>query len=140
VWDVDANGLRIVSEASGADYHPTAADVVRGDASREMLRKLHANEAARARIQRDEKDDAQRTADVYVCLADSIRAGNCLAGSQAWAERAGMDLQAHYRAAEVRLRGGSEPRVRLAITAARMRHEREMYQGYAVLAEHSLTG
>ena len=97
-WDRDVDGLRLV-RADGHDYHVSAFGLLKGaDAIRQWL-----DEQAeiQERKQRDENGRAERQATlgrVYdgrlvrhsrtiVTLEDSRRAGNCVVGSTAWAER-----------------------------------------------------
>jgi hypothetical protein len=76
---------------------------------------------------------------VFVCLADSIRAGNCKIGTLNFAERHRLDTSRHYTAIELLAQAnGDAGRVRLAITAARFRHNQEMDRGYCDLSEHTV--
>lgn len=137
-WSVDQHGLRAIRQNSPADdYHPEAGDLIAGGAA--IVQKLEAHRelrlAERARLIAEAAD-----ADgVWVCLADSVRAGNCRRGSSAFAEKHGLDIARHYPALEILDRGnGDTGRVRLAISAAIHRHRAEMSRGYADLAEHTI--
>ena len=85
-----------------------------------------------AMVARGEADD------IYVCVADSLIAGNCPHGTTTWAERHDFDTQRHYRAGELAAAGKCHRArfVRAAIVAAYRRHRREMDTGRCELAEH----
>ena len=136
-WDVDKNGLRAYRiDSIRDDYHPEASDLLAGVAR--IVAKLEENRTKRlteeARLTA-EKADAEG---VYICLADSLRAGNCQAASEAWMLRHGLEKNRHYPAVAILgIIGQDDPgRARLAISAAVHRHHREMERGYAELAEH----
>jgi hypothetical protein len=70
-------------------------------------------------------------------MADSLNAGNCAAGTRAFAVRHGLDVGRHHSAAEIaEIANGDWDRARLAIACATLRHRREMAAGACVLAEH----
>ena len=78
---------------------------------------------------------------VHVCLKDSLRAGNCQAGTLAFVGRLGLDEKKHYRALEIfemaKQKSPNDIRlVKLALTAAALRTKKEEEQGYAVISEH----
>lgn len=76
-------------------------------------------------------------ADIYVCAADSIVAGNCKAGTASFASRHNLDLHRHYRAGEIAAIANGDARfVRAAIVAAVRRNRRESAQGYCDVEEH----
>lgn len=137
-WDIDANGLVLVGAAG--DYHPTASHLIQGGKHCVEMLKQHAEvrkiQAAKAKqqtsvIRKAEKEGAT------VCLRDSLRAGNCEAGSRNWAARHGLDSRKHYRPSEVLvLANGDASRVALVIAVAMKRHRMEMHRGYAELADH----
>ena len=140
-WEIDANGLRLVGPAG--DYHPTAAEcwAARADACAALVEQIAVNAATRAAEAATDRAAAAELEGVYVCLADSLRGGNCRAGSEAFARRAGLDARAHVPASllvsAARRVGESMDRVRLALASAVRRHRRECAQGYALLAEHT---
>lgn len=81
-----------------------------------------------------ERGDA---AGVAVCLADSLRAGNCRAGSLSFAGRHGLDPSRHYSAGELLAQSNGDARfVRAAVLAALRRERREQAAGFCVLADH----
>jgi hypothetical protein len=76
-------------------------------------------------------------AGVWVCAADSYRAGNCRAGTASFAARHGLDVRRHYRAGEVSEAANGDIRfVRAAVVSALRRERREVAEGVCKLAEH----
>jgi hypothetical protein len=140
VWDIDANGLRLVGEKRRQDdYHPDADDLLQGP--KDLLKKMQANRALRLANEANADAESAEFAGVHVCLADSLRAGNCRAGSIEFARRLGLDVNGHYRAADLLAitlaqAPDSIQRLRLALRAAFNRHQHEMQQGFALLSEH----
>jgi len=135
VWNIDANGLRITKGPD--DYHPEGIDFLAPDPAAQMLAKLNANaDARRATALRALAEQAANEG-IFVCLADSIRAGNCRAGSEAFAVRHNLDRSRHYGAPELlSIANGDDGRIRLAISAAKYRHAADLARGFSVLAEH----
>ena len=142
-WDVDKNGLLLRAKSDRrADYHPTATELLGPVAA--IVATLKENFATRkaARAKEAQRLAAIRRAETEgatVCLRDSVRAGNCLAGSLTWAQRHGLDPSRHYRPSEVlSLANGDAHRVALVVTLALKRHREEMERGFAVLADHQV--
>lgn len=146
-WDVDKNGLLLRAKSDRrADYHPTATELLGPIAAIVgTLKENFATRKAAARAARAK--EAQRLAAIRraeaegatVCLRDSVRAGNCLAGSLTWAQRHGLDSSRHYRPSEVlSLANGDAHLVALVVTLALKRHREEMDRGFAVLADHQV--
>lgn len=137
-WDIDANGLRAVDANSRRDdYHPSAAELLRKDAAAFIVGKINGNRETRQRMTAQVAVEAAAVQGVYVCLADSIRAGNCRAGTLSFGERHGLDPARHYSAPDLlAIANGDASRVRLAVTAARLRHEKEMQAGVCELSAH----
>lgn len=141
-WKKDANGLCLTGAAG--DYHPTGSELAFAtlDRCKRLVEKLKANAALRkqeakkakqrqAMVKRAERDGAM------ICLRDSLRAGNCLAGSTNWAQRHGLNPAQHYRPSEVlALANGDASRVAIVAAAAIRRHVAEMERGYCELADH----
>lgn len=145
-WETDSNGIRLVSLSDPqADYHPTAGELLAG--MRSVVAKLRENlRIRRESFKKQNKKQKQQAAAVKraeregatVCIADSIRAGNCVAGSINWAKRHGLEPQQHYRPSQVlALANGDIQRVALVVTIALKRHRREMERGFALLEEHT---
>lgn len=138
VWDVDGNGLRAVCvDSRRDDYHIDAVDLL-GDHPAEMIvARLIANRTRRERFAAEHAVELAEVAGVFVCLADSLRAGNCRAGTMEFAKRHGLQSNRHYGAAELlTIANGEASRVRLAVTAARLRHEKELARGWCEIADH----
>lgn len=142
-WGTDANGIRLISLSNPkADYHPLAEDLL--DGVKVVVEKLRDN--LRIRIEAGKKQKQQLGAvkraereGATVCLADSLRAGNCATGSINWAKRHGLDPQRHYRPSQVlALANGDIQRVAIVVTVALKRHRTEMERGYALLEEHAV--
>lgn len=138
LWGTDDNGIRAVrADSRRDDYHPTAEDCLAGADA--IVRALEHNRETRIRISAERAAEAAEVEGVFVCAADSVRAGNCLAGTRTFAERHHLDVRFHYRAPELlTIANGDAGRVRLAVKAAVARHREEMRRGYANLADHAL--
>jgi hypothetical protein len=162
-WDADEDGLCLRGVAG--DYHPTASELIEAASCRckNLIESLKRNAATRKRVKRelaaqakankaaqkkkavDEKRRARQEASLLkqaeregcmVCLADSIRAGNCFVGSHSWATRFGLDPAQHYRPSEILAKADADRRVMLVVAVAVKRHTEEMRRGYALLSEH----
>lgn len=158
-WNVDANGIRLRTKATNsgmADYHPSASEIL--NCSLPQLRKLARDNQAKRKALLAEfakkekaKQESQEAAEraikraesegATVCLADSLRAGNCLAGTQQWASRHGFDFNRHYKPSDVLAKAnGDTHRVALVVNVALRRHKLEMERGYADLEDHQIKG
>lgn len=141
-WAIDTNGLYLVGRAG--DYHPTANELANAanDKGRAIVAKLKENAAIRKQqakkakqqlrmVKRAEREGAR------ICLADSLRAGNCRAGSTNWAQRHNLDPSQHYKPSQVlALANGDTARVAVVAAAAVRRHQQEMARGFCDLADH----
>lgn len=152
-WDEDANGARLVSNSHPSDdYHPTADDLL-AKTPRQLVAALKANAKARKEQERQArladratKREKQQQAALLrkaeregatVCVADSLRAGNCLAGTLTWASRHGLDTRRHYAPSQLlAVANGDASRVSLVVAVALRRHRTEMDRGFAIVAEH----
>lgn len=140
-WGIDGNGLRAVMTGSPADdYHPSASDLIQESCvPGHIVYKITTNRETRQKYAAQHTAELAEVAGVFVCLADSIRAGNCYAGTLAFAEKHHLNPKAHYTAPDLLAQAnGDAGRVRLAITAARIRHERETAQGFCNFADHTV--
>lgn len=129
-WGVDGNGLRAyMTESTRDDYHPGASDLLAGAV--QIASKLTANREKRLVLEAQEAVTRAEAEGVWVCLEDSLRAGNCRQASEAWALRHGLDPEKHYPATKIfDMIGTDDPgRARLAITAAVLRHKKELVSG-----------
>jgi hypothetical protein len=141
-WDKDSNGIRLVSlTKADKNYHPNSDDlrkyskkalltkISRLAETRKQARKL-AKETAAA-VKRAEREGAA------ICVKDSVRAGNCQAGTINFARRHNLDPNRHYRPTELlKIANGDAHRVRLAVTVGLRRHRQEMGRGYCQIEDH----
>lgn len=86
---------------------------------------------------RDKLRAQAQTLGVYVTIGDSIRAGNCAAGTRRWATDHGLDYRQHCRAEVLRraaeIDGSSEFQVGRAIEVATERTIDDLIRGYCTL-------
>jgi hypothetical protein len=137
-WNKDVNGIRAVYGPD--DFHPQIGDLWKENAVEEIVRRLQENAQRRKLLAAQEAATKAEAEGVYVCVADSLRAGNCLAGTKSFAQRHGLDTRKHYHAPDLlEMANGDGSRVKLTITSAVIRHHQEMERGYATLEEHLLT-
>lgn len=130
-WATDQNGVKLVlSDSRQDDYHPTAADMLAGPVA--IMTALRRNQATRREMAAKAAVEAAELEGVYVGMRDSLRAGNCAGGSASFCERHGLDPRKHYTAPELlAIANGDASRVRLAVTAATIRHRADMVRGYS---------
>jgi len=132
-WGEDSHGLRAYVIASPADdYHPDAKNLISMTSSK-IVAVIQQNRQRRLNTEAQQRAEEADMQGVWVGLSDSIRAGNCQAGSIRWATDHGLDPKRHYPALEICRIGagdGSAGRVRVAISAAIIRHKRDMERGY----------
>lgn len=143
-WAIDAEGLCL--RGAAGEYHPTAPELIAAasDRCRELVAALKDRAATRrqhrakakqqqAMIRRAEREGAT------VCLADSVRAGNCRAGSETWSRNHGLDPTQHVTPSRLlALANGDTARVAIVVASALRRHMAEMDRGYTLLAEHRI--
>jgi hypothetical protein len=137
-WDIDATGLYMRSGRTA--YHPTASELIGAPADLvRAAREAHAvRRAAKARTAKEQRiiRDAQKNG-LAVCLRDSVRAGNCAAGTETWARRHGLDVSRHYQPAQLLSQAnGDTSRVAIAVLTAARRHIRECAAGVCQLVDH----
>lgn len=137
-WGKDANGLKAYDTTSTRDdYHPEVSDLLADDAADLIIKKIIENRETRRAMEARAIAEKAAMEGVWVCLADSIRAGNCKSGTIAFCNRHALDPSRHYTAQEIfNIANGDASWARLAITAATLRHQREMRQGYSELSDH----
>lgn len=151
-WAVDKNGLCLQSLADTRnDYHPDSNELRLGGkhvafllrqnaATRKNAAKLAKLDAAKTKKQQAEDRAAMRRAEqegAVICMADSIRAGNCKSGTASFATRHGLDTAKHYRPTQLlKIANGDAHRVRLAVAVGLRRHRHEMAQGFCLIADH----
>jgi hypothetical protein len=138
LWSRDENGVKLVRQSDGMDYHPTLEDFQARDFATRARHGMAENYRLRAETRKAEAQAARENAiyerevgSVRVNIHDSRRAGNCVAGSIAFAERKlGVDRETivaaphlvSFTAEQLRRVSGSEKsRVEAAIRQAWMR-------------------
>jgi hypothetical protein len=152
-WEKRHWEIRLVSKStSDKDYHPHAADLLKYSKAgiRKKLLELYATRQAHKRslsakekflkqtkekqlksIRRAEKEGAM------ICYLDSIRAGNCQAGTMSFADRHGLSKEEHYKPSQLlKIANGDASRVVLAVAVGLKRHHTEIRQGYCLLENH----
>lgn len=136
-WDKDSYGLKLVLINSRKDdYHPTFNEFRRFN-DELILNQLEINRQNRIKTETEKLAFESECQGVYVCVYDSLRAGNCLQGTLNYAEKHGLDKNKHYLGKDLlNIANGDFGRVKLAISAAIIRHKRELEQGYGLLEEH----
>ena len=75
---------------------------------------------------------------VQVSIVDSIKAGNCLSGTQIWAMRNRLSTSNHYQIQSIfdKLDDANKDRVKLVILRAIERTKQELERGYSLLQDH----
>lgn len=135
-WQIDQHGIKAVCGPD--DFHPTISDCLEG--AEFICEKIQANKVTREKLAAQKLAEMAEMEGVSVCVADSLRAGNCLAGTQSFAVRHQLDLNRHYSAPEIlKIANGDESRVRLCIRAAIIQNNVDVQRGYSILAEHKLS-
>ncbi len=137
---MDNNGIKLVRGRD--DYHPSATDLVSENPIQEMIRVLEQNTAIRLKNELELSAEIAQAEGVYVCAKDSLRVGNCLAGTLNFAKNNGIDVKRHYSANELlKLSIRSDyQRFKLVIKAACRRFKTEMERGYSLLEDHMIVG
>jgi len=137
-WKIDADGV-LLSQGRD-DYHPEGMDFLASDPAAQMIAALNRNAEARRLTELRALAEIADNAGIFVCLADSLRAGNCRGGTVSFCHKHSLDFARHYSATELLAQAnGDSGRVRLAITAAKYRHAREVETGFSLLADHMVT-
>ena len=157
---IDHLGFKIQSNSiKSMDYHFTALDLLpyaikKNDYKSGQLLVAIAKSNYKARKQVDLKSDifspdpkrvnkvikeAERL-QVQISIVDSIKAGNCLAGTQVWAMRNHLSTGNHYQIESIadKLDGENRDRVKLVILRAIERTKNELERGYSLLQDHYL--
>ena len=131
-WRADMYGLcAYITSSQGDDFHVDAYYLLKGAA--DIVKRLESNRQRRIQIETKYWAEIADMDGVWVGVDDSIRAGNCRVGTQIFATKHGLDINRHYPALEVFRLGSLDVMfglVRLAITAATLRHKHEMECGY----------
>ena len=157
---IDHLGFKIQSNSiKSMDYHFTCLDLLpyaikKNDYKSGQLMVAIAKSNYKARKQVDLKSDifspdpkkvnkvikeAERLK-VQISIVDSIKAGNCMAGTQVWAMRNHLSTSKHYQIQSIfdKLDGENKDRVKLVILRAIERTKQELARGYSLLQDHYL--
>jgi len=151
-WAKDKNGIHIISTDGRKDYHPYSDDLrtyskaaIRSRAINNYTTRkagvAEAKKAAKATAEQKKKESAIiRKAEIEgarICLADSLRAGNCKAGTENFAKRHNLNPAKHYRPTELlKIANGDANRVAIAVAVGLKRHRTEMSQGFCEIVNH----
>lgn len=155
-WELDDLGIKIVKVSNTSiEIHPTASHFI-GIARRykhgmgqllELARLLYLQ---RRKLQKESRLEQLKESDfiksirkaqsqgMRVCLIDSLKAGNCYAGTKTFARKNGLEENLHYPPVKIYylLQKTGDRRIRNALVYALRRHEKEMTQGFANLCDH----
>lgn len=129
VFKLDLAGILLRRSSDGMDYHLTNDDWYVDAFAAHIRRKMAEGWALRRAARRDEQKNQQaiRSANrrgVRVGLADSLAAGNCRAGTEAFARRHNLNVHKWYSPGDLlSIANGDAQRVRLAVTVAVRRHD-----------------
>ena len=157
---IDHLGFKIQSNSiKSMDYHLTALDLLpyaikKNDYKSGQLLVAIAKSNYKERKQVNLKSDifspdpkkvnkvireAERL-QVQISIVDSVKAGNCLAGTQVWAMRNKMNTNGHYQIQSIfsKLDDANKDRVKLVILRAIERTKQELARGYSLLQDHCL--
>ncbi len=145
----DENGLYLTRTGETREayrYHPTSDEWSAGLAAIRSAAIAHEQTQRQvARDAREQQRQARKDADllatipVYVCLRDSRKAGNCAAGTVAWARRHDLDPRQHVPADIVRRLADRNPQALRVVEYAERRTATEIRRGYSLLSDHQVT-
>lgn len=155
---IDHLGFKIQSNSiKSMDYHFTCLDLLpyaikKNDYKSGQLMVAIAKNNYETRKQVDLKSDIFSTdpkkvskvireaerLKVQISIVDSIKAGNCLSGTQVWAMRNHLSTSNHYQIESIadKLDGENRDRVKLVILRAIERTKQELARGYSLLQDH----
>jgi hypothetical protein len=129
-WAVVTDAIALVHNRTGEHYHPDNLDIEEGQ--RHIAAMLRAKVGKQQEIGRSKAQLAarlKRYAQVWVCLQDSVTAGNCRWGTEQYARRHQLDVSKHYRAAELPEQL-TDRQVAAAILQAAKRQQEDSRRGY----------
>jgi len=136
---IDQNGVALYLVNSPKDDYHFSANEALNIRLEGILKMANLNREKRLSLEAQKVALEAEAQGVYVCLADSLKAGNCLTGSLQWALQNGLDPKKHYPARELLSKVSTDfGRLRLTITAAILRTKKELEQGFALLSEHQV--
>jgi hypothetical protein len=135
----DNLGLKVVKDGEpDSDFHFYLEHLQEGAES--LIGALESNLLKRKEAQKLEKErnekETRELEGVYVCVKDSLSAGNCLKGTLEFIRQNGLDERKHYPAKILYSKFSGNQRFRIAALKAAQRHKTEMSRGYSNLADH----
>lgn len=136
IFEIDNLGIKVIDVSTRADYHPTANQLIADPACASIINCLRANYLTRQKA-KSEISMEGKLSDLYICVKDSLRAGNCLAGTLSFAGQNNIDPRKHYRADEIMDRYGDNPRVVMCVKSAAKLYREEMAAGFSLLEKHN---
>jgi hypothetical protein len=136
-WSIDQNGIKLV-DRFGNDHHPLASELLQG--TKFIVGILKQNLATRKLQQADQKKQLRflRSAvrqGAAVIPTDSVRAGNCRAGTLNWLQRNNLTTQKWLPVTDLQQQAAQDRRVVLVVAAALRRHRADIARGYCQLAD-----
>ena len=153
-WKKDRLGIFLVSSSDPEkNYHPCASDL-----TEYSVKKIRDILLANYRIRKDAEKLAKkellivaknekeflkklRVAEkegMQVCFRDSVKAGNCAAGTSTFARISNLDVTKHYNPTYIYKIGMPirPAQIPVVLLSALRRHKREMRDGFALLEDH----
>lgn len=132
-WQHDINGIKLVRNYDNADYHPDSDDVKKG--WQHIVCELRKNAAIRKSEKRKKRIENKILGGTfYVCRLDAIRAGNCRAGVNNFADR--KKFNGHVSNHVLKRFENEELRIPGVLMYAAKREIMELQRGYANLSDH----
>lgn len=157
-WSHDSNGIFLdKNNSKNHDYHPTAYDFLHFlqgymVGAKYIINKLNENYETRkenlrlAKVQKEinkieklsikNKIEYAKKIGCFLSIVDSIKSGNCLAGTINWIERHQLEKIKHYCPSDLPF---DDQRVNNVLDYAITRHMRETKQGVCNLSDHYIT-
>lgn len=160
-FKIDSNGIKLQSnKIKSLDYHFLYEDLIQlnygikpSQLFKNIITTAKYNHKARKSIALENKlknikseqlqsfiDKLNEKTPVYVSIVDSIRVGNCLAGTINWTESVKIDSKTHQPITTIaqNVNRITKPRIIPVLYHAIERTKREDKQGYALLKDHYL--
>lgn len=143
LWGKDENGIKIYKRSDPkCDYHPTQTDLIHEKAGAVCAAVARSNKIARIKVDKERTaykrenaalESALKKYGVYVCINDSLKSGNCLAGTKAFMIRNKIS-EDHVDIAP--LSSFTDSRLGRVIEYAKRRTLQELKSGVCLLSDH----
>lgn len=139
-WHIDAAGICAKQDVYAPDreYHPTATELLYKPVDY-WLRRIDENAEIRELNRELRSVGLEDLENVFICMRDSRKAGNCLAGTITMARNLGLDPYGHYPATEIYKKAKSHgyfDRTMATFRVAKKRHDLELRRGFSKLSYH----